>query len=220
VERDRIERTLAQLHPVERPADQLDALATYVQSLPAAWADADQRQRNEMATILYEEVWVDGPRAEYVKPRPELESLFQSRTGAAQPTKVSIHGGEFSSGDPDGIRTHDLHRDKLAWWRDCVDGGRETNRRRVHGAWPGHGSERLGSNRKRFRNASLTTRVTTTSVDAAGRNTTGWQNRARLQIRRSAPWTEINRCGRPPRDFANSRPPFESGRRLACVLIL
>jgi hypothetical protein len=114
VERDRIERTLAQLQPVERPTDQLDALATYVQSLPAAWADADQRQRNEMAMLLYEEVWVDGPRVEYVKPRRQLESLFQTRTGAAQPTKVSIQGGEFSSGDPDGIRTHDLHRDRVA----------------------------------------------------------------------------------------------------------
>ena len=34
--------------------------------LPTAWQDADQSQRNQLANLLYEEVWVDGPVVEYV----------------------------------------------------------------------------------------------------------------------------------------------------------
>jgi hypothetical protein len=78
--------------------------AGYVSSLPAAWADADQEQRNQLASLIYVEVWVDGPRLLYVKPRPEVEPLFQVLAGAAQPTRHE--GSELSttirSGDPDG----------------------------------------------------------------------------------------------------------------------
>lgn len=36
--------------------------------------------------MLYEEVWVNCLVVECVKPRPEVEAMFQARDGAAQPT--------------------------------------------------------------------------------------------------------------------------------------
>jgi site-specific DNA recombinase len=115
-ERDTVERELARLVPAEQRTAQLERLAAYVQSLPVAWQDATPQQRNQLANVIYEEIWVDGPVVEYVKPRPEVEPLFQVRTGAAQPllTNESVVTPKSGRGDPDGIRTHDLHRDRVA----------------------------------------------------------------------------------------------------------
>ena len=111
-----MERELARLAPAEQRTAQLERLAAYVQSLPVAWQDATPPQRNQLANVIYEEIWVDGPVVEYVKPRPEVEPLFQVRTGAAQPLLSNESGVTPKSGrgDPDGIRTHDLHRDRVA----------------------------------------------------------------------------------------------------------
>jgi DNA invertase Pin-like site-specific DNA recombinase len=84
-ERSAMERELARLEPVQRRDDRLAVLAAYLESMPKAWADATDEQRNQLAGIIYEGIWVNGPVVEYVKPRPELEPLFQVRTGAAQP---------------------------------------------------------------------------------------------------------------------------------------
>jgi hypothetical protein len=112
-ERDGIERERARLRPEESDDDRLTAHAAYVVSLPAAWTDATPEQRNRLANLIYQEVCVDGPVVEYVKPRPELEPLFQVRTGATQPANCVLHSN-VGRGDPDGIRTHDLHRDRVA----------------------------------------------------------------------------------------------------------
>jgi hypothetical protein len=113
--RERLERLkqlyawgdLTRLVPVEHRTNHLGRLAAYVTSLPAAWGDANQEQRNQLASIIYEAVWVDGPRVEYVKPQSELEPLFQLRTGAAQPTRQALGSGvtPVAHGDPDGHRS-------------------------------------------------------------------------------------------------------------------
>lgn len=122
-ERQTIERELTRLVPRSEPTAQITLLAEYVRDLPRAWTDADHEQRNRLASTIYEGIWVDGPRVEYVQPRPEVEPLFVVREGAAQPidcpeTKTAPHGEGLSTsvahGDPDGIRTHDLHRDRVA----------------------------------------------------------------------------------------------------------
>ena len=88
-ERERIERELARLTPPDDDTEQLERLAAYVESLPAAWSDADQEQRNQLASLIYEELWVDG---------------------AAQPTKnaMSELSHTVRSGDPDGSRSPHL----------------------------------------------------------------------------------------------------------------
>jgi site-specific DNA recombinase len=84
-ERDAIESELARLAPVEPEGSRLETFAAYLESLPLAWSDASPSQKNQLANVIYEEIWVDGPRVKYVKPRPEVEPLFQVRTGASQP---------------------------------------------------------------------------------------------------------------------------------------
>jgi DNA invertase Pin-like site-specific DNA recombinase len=91
-QRAAIEQELARLAPAEPPDGRLEALAAYLESLPVAWADATPEQRNQLANLLYEDVWVSGPVVEYVRPRPELEPLFQVRSGAAQPIEGSKTG--------------------------------------------------------------------------------------------------------------------------------
>jgi hypothetical protein len=71
-ERTTIEQELARRAPVERHDGRLEALAAYVESLPAAWPDAAQEQRDQLAAILHEDVWVSGPVVESVRPRPDL----------------------------------------------------------------------------------------------------------------------------------------------------
>jgi site-specific DNA recombinase len=100
-ERDAVERELARLTPPADRSAELSRLAAYVASLPAAWADAEPAQRNALATLIYDEVWVDGPVVEFVKPRPEVEPLFQARTGAAQPVI-----GPKREQRPDGALSH------------------------------------------------------------------------------------------------------------------
>ena len=107
-ERDRIERELARLAPRAESEDRVEALARYVESLPAAWADATPEQRSQLANLIYEEVCVDGPVVEYVKPRPDLEPLFQVRAGASQPLDCLSHSN-VGRGDPDGGRDPICH---------------------------------------------------------------------------------------------------------------
>jgi DNA invertase Pin-like site-specific DNA recombinase len=83
--RDALERELAALLSDDPAHIDLDVLANYARDLGNAWADADQRQRNELASIFYEAVYVNGPVVEYVRPRPEWEPLFRSRLGSIQP---------------------------------------------------------------------------------------------------------------------------------------
>jgi site-specific DNA recombinase len=113
-ERDRLERELALSMKAEPQHDRLGAMVRYLASLPTAWRDATAEQRNRLVNLVYEEICVDGPAVAYVKPRPELEPLFQVRTGASQPVACCASHANVGSGDPDGIRTHDLQRDRLA----------------------------------------------------------------------------------------------------------
>ena len=77
-----MEREIERLTPVEHEEERPGTLAAYVESLPTAWADADQVLRNQLASIIYEDIWVYGPRIEFKKPRPESEPLFRTRAGA------------------------------------------------------------------------------------------------------------------------------------------
>jgi DNA invertase Pin-like site-specific DNA recombinase len=99
-QRDAIDRELAVLAPVEPQDNHVAQFAAYLDDLTAAWADADQEQRNQLANAIYEEVWVNGPRVEYVKPRPELEPLFTVREGAAQPV---AHPGHDEAPQGEGL---------------------------------------------------------------------------------------------------------------------
>lgn len=70
-----------------------------------AWKEASQEQRNKLAKALFEQVWIENNKVVAVKPRPELEPFFK--------LNFECHDRDIA-GDPDGIRTHDLHRDRVA----------------------------------------------------------------------------------------------------------
>ena len=71
-----------------------------------AWQEDNQGQRNKLARVLFEEIRLDsGGKVVAVKPRPELEPFFK--------LSYECHAKDIGC-DPGGIRTPDLHRDRVA----------------------------------------------------------------------------------------------------------
>ena len=66
---------------------------------------ASQEQRNKLARNLFEQIRVEDSKAVFVKPQPELEPSFR--------LDLECHTRDIGC-DPGGIRTHDLHRDRVA----------------------------------------------------------------------------------------------------------
>ena len=86
-------------HPV------LDRLADFLFNIAQAWRQATQEQRNKLAKALFEQLWIEDNKVVFVKPRTELLPFF----------KINFECHTKNIGyDPDGIRTHDLHRDRVA----------------------------------------------------------------------------------------------------------
>ncbi len=101
-----IEYQLRQLTPSKNGQEELEQLARFLADVAGAWAGANQEQRNKLARVLFEEVRLDsGGKVVAVKPRPELEPFFK--------LSYECHARDIA-GDPGGIRTPDLHRDRVA----------------------------------------------------------------------------------------------------------
>ena len=100
-----IQRELDSLRPPANNGESLGKLAAFLNDVGMAWAEADQRQRNRLARQLFDAVWVRNEKVVAVRPRPELRSFFA--------LSDECHAGSMS-GDPEGIRTPDLHRDRVA----------------------------------------------------------------------------------------------------------
>ena len=58
---------------------------------------------HRIAKTLFEEILIEDKEVVAVKPRPELEPFFK--------LNLECHSKDIA-GDPDGIRTHDLRRDR------------------------------------------------------------------------------------------------------------
>ena len=98
-----IQKQLRLLSPIEVRDDHLSKLAQFLANVAEAWDEANQEQRNKLAKTLFEQILVENNKVVAVKPRPELEPFFK--------LNFDCHKYEFSC-DPDGIRTHDLLRDR------------------------------------------------------------------------------------------------------------
>jgi hypothetical protein len=83
----------------------MERLARFLANVAQAWEEANQEQRNELARCLFQEVWVKDKQVVAVKPQAELEPFFKLNFGC--------HAKDIAS-DPGGIRTPDLHRDRVA----------------------------------------------------------------------------------------------------------
>ncbi len=100
------EAQIQQLTPRENTTDELQELAHFLANVADAWREANQEQRNNLARVLFEEIKLDnGGKVVAVKPRPELEPFFR--------LSYECHSKDIAS-DPGGIRTPDLHRDRVA----------------------------------------------------------------------------------------------------------
>jgi site-specific DNA recombinase len=100
------EAQIRQLTPSENKADELQNLAHFLANVADAWREANQEQRNKLARALFKEIRLDsGGKVAAVKPRPELEPFFK--------LSYECHAKDIGC-DPGGIRTPDLHRDRVA----------------------------------------------------------------------------------------------------------
>ncbi len=103
-ERQQLQARLARLTVTQSKPDYLGRMAQFLNSMGSAWEAADEEDRNRLATELFEAVWVKDSLVLGVTPRPEFVPFFDLAYPGCQ-TKLL-------SGDPDGIRTHDLLRDR------------------------------------------------------------------------------------------------------------
>ena len=82
---------------------ELERVAELLTNVAEAWQCANQEERNKIARIIFEEILVDDKKVAAVKPQPELVPFFK--------LNYDCHAKSIA-GDPDGIRTHDLRRDR------------------------------------------------------------------------------------------------------------
>ena len=76
-EKERIQKELRALAPVESQAQNLDKLAGLLANVAQAWEEATQEQRNKLARSLFQEIWIKDKQVVAVKPQPELKPFFQ-----------------------------------------------------------------------------------------------------------------------------------------------
>ncbi len=101
-----MEYQLRQFLPTGAKDDELKRLAGFLSNMADAWRTANQEQRNKLANVLFEEIKLDSSgKVVAVKPRPEFEAFFR--------LSYECHTRDIA-GDPGGIRTPDLHRDRVA----------------------------------------------------------------------------------------------------------
>ena len=98
-------RKLGKLAPAEDKSKLLERLAHFLANVADAWKEATQEQQNKLARTLFEQIWIEDNKVVSVKPRPELEPFFN--------INLESHGKDIGC-DPEGIRTPDLHRDRVA----------------------------------------------------------------------------------------------------------
>ena len=83
-----------------------EQLAWFLVNVANTWRGANQEQRNKLARVLFEEIRLgSGGKVVAVEPRPELEPFFK--------LSYECHARDIGC-DPEGIRTPDLHRDRVA----------------------------------------------------------------------------------------------------------
>ena len=102
-EREQLAAELRALAPaVDLPA-MLDQAAAFLADVRAAWKAANQEQRNRLARLLFERVEINDSRVEAIIPQPDFAPFFV----------LDCQGRGLSCGS-DGIRTRDLHLDRVA----------------------------------------------------------------------------------------------------------
>ena len=71
-----IQRELRQVQPPDHQPVVLEKLALFLGDVATAWDAATQEQRNRLASILFEAVWIKDTRVTAVTPTPEFKPFF------------------------------------------------------------------------------------------------------------------------------------------------
>ena len=100
-----VQRELEKLVPLEDKGEILKKLAHFLANVADAWKEASQEQCNKLARALFEQIQIEDKKVVFVKPRTELQSFFK--------INFECHTKDIGY-DPEGIRTPDLHRDRVA----------------------------------------------------------------------------------------------------------
>ena len=100
---DDIQKQLRLISSIAPRDNRLQMLAEFLGNVTLAWDKANQEQRNKLAKAMFEQILVEDKKVVAVKPQPELEPFFK--------LNLACHAKDIAC-DPDGIRTHDLLRDR------------------------------------------------------------------------------------------------------------
>ena len=89
--------------------EQVIQVGDWVEGLVGAWSNATKEERRDMLRLMLEAVYVDMETASVtaLKPKPAFLPLFKLEGTKAGDLELVL-------GDPEGIRTPDLHRDRVA----------------------------------------------------------------------------------------------------------
>ena len=96
----------------------------YIEGLVQAWKLAMKEENRDLLRVSPDAVYVNMATEEVLalKPRAAFLPLFQLVRPVISGTSVLV------SGDPEGIRTPDLHRDRVACWTATPRGHSSTYR--------------------------------------------------------------------------------------------
>jgi len=73
----KIEQELKMLTGPDDKEKTLEKLAHFLANVSSAWKEGTQEQRNKMANVLFEGIWIEDNKVAEVKPRDELRPFFQ-----------------------------------------------------------------------------------------------------------------------------------------------
>ena len=74
--RDEVQEELRGLRPAMEWREIMGRMAEFMKNVAKGWAEADQELSHDLAKQLFEEVWIKDKEVVAVKPRPELDPMF------------------------------------------------------------------------------------------------------------------------------------------------
>jgi hypothetical protein len=111
------EALLAALRSLGDPSnDEVLIQGDHVEGLVEAWHLATPEERREIVQTMLQAVYLDMPSAQVVAldVKPAFRPLFKVWLQNEEPEALGLRFGDIVYGDPEGIRTPDLHRDRVA----------------------------------------------------------------------------------------------------------
>jgi site-specific DNA recombinase len=102
----------------ESPEEEVMILGDHIEGLIQAWKFATRAEKRDMLLMMLEAVYVDVPNKRLValQVKPAFKPLFRVSLERKEPQLLTVRFGhsDIVPGDPEGIRTPDLHRDRVA----------------------------------------------------------------------------------------------------------